>query len=87
MYILATRSARSVGEEGLCFARVSKIPFSDFCQTDYLNIYRTDLHEICRIGGTSAVDERSEVTFLIPRGTLPWQPVFCVGAILTEAFY
>ena len=22
--------------------------FSDFCQTDYLNIYRTDLYEICR---------------------------------------
>ena len=83
MYILATRSARSVGEEGLCFARVSNIPFSDFCQTDYLNIYRTDLHEICRIGGTSAVD----VTFYIPRGTLPWQPVFRVGAMLTEAFY
>jgi len=23
--------------------------FRDFCQTSYLNIYRTDLHEICRI--------------------------------------
>jgi len=23
--------------------------FSDFCQTNYLNIYVTDLHEICRL--------------------------------------
>ena len=35
--------------------------FSDFCQTNSFNIYRADLHEICRIGWTSAVDERSEV--------------------------
>jgi len=68
MYILATRSARSVGEEGLCFARVSKIPFSDFCQTDYLNIYRTDLHEICRIGGTSAVDDDLKLLFRFLEG-------------------
>ena len=31
--------------------------FSDFCQTNYLNIYWTDLHEICRIGRTLAVDD------------------------------
>ena len=33
------------------------------CQTNYLNICRTDLYEICRIGRTLAVDERSEVIF------------------------
>ena len=31
--------------------------FSNFCQTNYLNIYRTYLHEICMIGRTLAVDE------------------------------
>ena len=31
--------------------------FTDFCQTEYLNIYRTDLQKISRIGRTSAVDE------------------------------
>jgi len=51
------------------------IYFSDFCQTNYLNVYRTDLHEICRIGWTLAVDERSEVIFSISQGTLPWQPI------------
>ena len=35
------------------------ISFSDFC----LNIYRTDLREICTIGRTFAVDERTEVIF------------------------
>jgi len=53
-------------EEGLCFAVVLKNIFGDFCQTNYLNICRTDLHEICRIGQPSAVDERSEVTFFDP---------------------
>jgi len=50
---------------------------SDFFHTNYLNIHRTDLHKICWIGRTLAVDERSDVIFLsIPRGTLPWQPIF-----------
>ena len=32
-------------KEGLRFADVLFLYiFSDFCQTDYLNIYRTDLH-------------------------------------------
>ena len=43
-----------------------KIYFSDFCQTNYLNIYRTDLRKICRIVRTLAVDERSEVIFFDP---------------------
>ena len=30
--------------------------FSDFSQTNNLNIYRTDLHEICRIGRPLSVD-------------------------------
>ena len=35
---------RSAGEEGLCFAGVLFIlHFCDFCQTNYLNIYGTDL--------------------------------------------
>jgi len=49
--------------------------FSDFSQTNYLNIYWTDLHESYRIGRTLAVRKRSEVIFSIPRGTLPWQPI------------
>ena len=36
---------------------------NDFCQTNYLNIYATDLHQICRVDRTAAVDERSEVSF------------------------
>jgi len=50
---------------GLCFADVLffKDIFTDFCQTKYLNVYRTDLHEICRICRTLAADERSEVIF------------------------
>jgi len=42
--------------------------FSDFCLTNYLNFYVTDLHEICSIGRTLAIDERSEVIFSIPWG-------------------
>ena len=42
--------------------------FSDFFQTNYFNVYRTDYHEICRIGRTLAVDKqsKSEVIFFDP---------------------
>ena len=49
--------------------------FSDFCQTNYLNMYQYDLREICRIGTTLAVSERSVVIFSIPQWTLPWRPI------------
>jgi len=35
--------------------------FTDFCQTNYLNINRTDLHQCCTDGKTIAVDEIYEV--------------------------
>ena len=40
--------------------------FSIFCQTNYLSVYQTDLHETCSIGRALAVDERSEVIFFDP---------------------
>jgi len=27
--------------------------FNDFCQPNYLSIYQTDLHQICRVGRTT----------------------------------
>jgi len=45
--------------------------FNDSCQTSYINIYRADLHQICRVGRTAAVNERPEVSFSTPQGTLP----------------
>ena len=36
---------------------------------------RTDLYPSCRDGRTMAVDKPPEVSFLIPEGTLPWQPI------------
>jgi len=35
----------------------------------------TDLRPVCTDVRTMAVDERSEVSFSIPPGTLPWQPI------------
>ena len=63
---------------GLCSACV--LLFNDFCRYNYLKIYRTNLHQVCRVGRTVAVDERSEVSFLIPHGTLLWQLTF-VGIV------
>jgi len=37
-----TRSTPNAGENGFCFAVVYTY-FSDFCVTNYFNIYRTDL--------------------------------------------
>jgi len=39
----------------------------DYCQTNYLNIYQTDLHEICRFARTMvAVDKRPGSNFFDP---------------------
>jgi len=60
--------------------------FSNFCQTN-LNIYRTDLREIFRVGRTVAVDDQSEISFFdlsrdVATGTR--QPIF--GVIHTTRF-
>ena len=66
-YYWSTRSARSAGERGWCSADLSFLILSSaFCQTNYLNIYRTDLHEICTIVRPLAVDELFEVIFFDP---------------------
>ena len=44
-------------------------------QTNDLNIYPTDLRQIFTVGRTIAVDKRSIVSFSLPQGTLPWQPM------------
>ena len=46
------------------------------CQTNYPKIYQTDLRQIFRVGKTTAVDDQSEVSFSILRGTLSWQPIY-----------
>ena len=48
---------------------------NDFCQTDYLNIYCSNLYPICWEDKTMAVDNRSKVSFSISQGTLLWQPI------------
>jgi len=37
--------------------------FNDLFQTNYLDVYWTDIREICRVCRTTVVDERSEVIF------------------------
>ena len=66
IHIIIPTALPKLRRGGLSFADVFKIYFNDFCQTSYLNIYQTDLHEIFRIGRTLAVDERSEVIFFDP---------------------
>jgi len=48
--------------------------FDDFCETNYLNIYRTDLCQIFEVSRSVAVDD--EISFSVAQGTLPWQPIF-----------
>jgi len=42
---------------------------------NYLKIYSTNLCHILRIR-TMAVHDQTEISFSIPQGTLPWQPIF-----------
>jgi len=48
---------------------------NDFCQTNYLNIYCSNLYPVCWEDRTVAVDNRSKVSFSISQGTLLWQPI------------
>jgi len=48
----------------ICSAVISY--FNDFCQTNYLKLYRTDLRQIFSVGRSLAVDDQSEVSFSIP---------------------
>ena len=59
--------------------------FNDSCQTNYLKTYGTDLHEICTVVRTMAVDDLSEISFSIPEATLPRHRVF-VGFIHRTEF-
>jgi len=57
---LSRQAARNAADGVLIFCFRFIFNFLRFCQTNYLNISRTDLHQICRV---AAVDERSEVSF------------------------
>jgi len=65
--------------------------FTDFCQPSYLNIRRTDLHEICTVGRILKVDERPEVIFFDPSREVAPAANFVGGihtfALLIEVFY
>jgi len=51
----------------LCFLFIFFIfIFNDFYQTNYLNIYRTDLRQIFRFCRTVAVGDQSEISVSIP---------------------
>ena len=65
-----------------CCCFFINVILSDLRQTNYLNIHQTDLYEICTDGRTVAVDDRAEVIFSIPQGTLPWQPILWAKSTL-----
>jgi len=44
----------------LCFF-ILYLFFDDFCPTSYLDVYWTDLLEVCGVGSTVAVADRSDV--------------------------
>jgi len=50
--------------------------FNDSCQVNYLKIYQINLWQIFSVGKTMAADD-SEISFSIPRGTLPWEKNLC----------
>ena len=55
------------------------------CVRPIISNLATDLYEIFNGGRTMAVDERSEVSFSITQGMLPWQPIF--GLIHPRIFF
>jgi len=76
--IRGTRTASGTAGQAKRWAFVRHLVFNDFCQTNYLKIYWTDLRQMLRDGRTMAVGDQSELSFSILQGTLPWQPIFVV---------
>ena len=58
--------------------------FNDFRQTNYLKICQIDLRQILRVGRSTAVHDQSEISFSVPYGTLPWQPISVSLVFLTH---
>jgi len=73
-YLDRPAAAQQQTRRVICSADVSYLLyiFNDFCQTNYLKIYQTDLYQIGRVGRIMAVE--SEISLSIHQGTLPWQP-------------
>ena len=65
----ARPAAEKQARRAVCSASVSI--FNDSCQTNYLEIYPTDLRQTVGFGRTTAVDDQSEISFSIPQATLP----------------
>jgi len=53
--------------------------YKQFRETSYLKISGTDLCLIFRVVGTMAVDDYSEISFLVCQETLPWQPKMLIS--------
>jgi len=84
-YFLVRSAAESSRPSGL-YVLLLFLIYNDSCQTNYLNIYRTDLRQILQVGRTTAAGDPSEINLLlIPQGTLPWQPI-SVGFIHKTEF-
>ena len=51
---------------GLGYTPVDKTHCSGFCRISYLNIYRSDLHDICRICRTLDIDSYATILPSLP---------------------
>jgi len=71
-----TRAAAAQQQLGGPYVLLLFLIFNDFCQTNYPKIYRADLRQMFIVGRTMAVDDQSEISFFIPPGMLPRQPVY-----------
>jgi len=83
---LPTRLLKA-GLQAICSAAVFLfilcLFFNNFCQTNYLKIYQSDLHKICGVGRNMAVDDQSDISC---QRMLPGQPTV-VGFIHRNAYY
>jgi len=71
-----TSPADAQQQHGGLYVLLPFLIFTDSFQTNYLNIYRTDPRQICRVVRTVAVDDQFEISFSIAQGTLLWQSIW-----------
>jgi len=84
---------RAIGSAAVCYLFIYLFVFylfiylfiNDSFQANYLNIFRTDLRQIRRVGRTIAVEDQPEISFFICQRTLSYKPII-IGFIYRIEF-
>jgi len=75
LFTYVPRPVTSHQQHGALYVLLLFRLFTRFLSDQLSPIYLTGLRQIFRVVRTMVVGDQSEISFSIPQGTLPWQPI------------